>query len=175
MSGDRLLRKAAEALELSPIESFWDDLVSHLGRTLSVDWVFVAKLLPGTETRLQTLAAWHRGHPVQDFDSEFIVPFDKPLANGVSVHIREARDHVQHAWLKRVRAEAFGQVKLISPLGQARGLITIAHSRPLERASEIESLLRIYAFKAVVELERECAYDRFYSQLLNTLQAPAVR
>src|SRR5437763_632580 len=74
--GDELLGKAAEALELVPAPSIWDDLVSHLGRTLKVDWVFIAKIHPGAETRLRTLAARHRGQLVENFEYQLSSPFD---------------------------------------------------------------------------------------------------
>jgi len=168
MNSDELLRKAAEALELVPIESVWDDLVTHLGHTLNVDWAFVSKLLPGTETKLQTLAAWHRGRPVQDFEYQLTAPFDDTPAQDLCVHVRDARNHVPNSWLKRVKAESFGQIKLIGSLGQVRGLLGIAHSQPLERADLVEAVLRIYAFKAVIELERELADERFCRQLLDS-------
>ncbi|MFL6415159.1 MAG: hypothetical protein ACJ74Y_05750 [Bryobacteraceae bacterium] len=173
INGDELLRKAAEALQLVPATSIWDDLVSHLGRTLNVDWVFIAKLLPGAETKLRTLAAWNRGHPVEGLDYQLDVPFDDPSMPNLCVYVSNARKHVQNPWLKLVKAQAFGQIRLIGRLGQARGMLAIAHDQALERSDLVEAILRIYAFKAIVELERELADERFYSQLLDTLQRPA--
>lgn len=173
IDSNNLLRKAAEALELLPVASIWDDLVSHLGRTLNIDWVFIAKLLPGAEAKLQILAAWHRGRPVEDLDYQLSVPFDDPLMPHLCVYVSNARKHLQNPWLKRVKAQAFGQIKLIGSLGQARGVLAIAHAQALESAELAEAILRIYAFKAVVELERELADERLYSQVLDTLQHPS--
>lgn len=78
-----------------------------------------------------------------------------------------------------MKALSFGQIKLIGSLGQARGVLAIAHAQRLEPADHIESMLRsmlrIYASKATVELERELADERFYCQLLDMLQRPAVQ
>jgi hypothetical protein len=175
MDCDESLRKAAEALELPPLASIWADLVSHLGRTLNIDWAFVAKLLPGAETKLETLAAWHRGHSVRDLDYQLTVPIDDPLTLDVCVHACNARKHVQSAWLKRVKAESFGQIKLVGSFGQTRGVLAIAHGQALERPDRIESMLRIYGLKATVELERQLADERFYSQLLDGLRRPDVQ
>src|SRR3954447_25439031 len=172
MNGGELLRQAAEALEMPSAASIWGDLVSHLGRTLNVDWAFVGKLLPGVETKLGTLAARYRGHPVEDLDYQLTAPFDDPMMPNLCVYPYNARKHLPNAWLKRVRAQSFGQIKLIGPLGQARGVLAIAHGQALENAEVVESMLRIYAFKATVELERELADERFYCQLLDTLQRP---
>jgi hypothetical protein len=170
MNSYELLHKAADALELAATGSIWDDLVSHMGRALNVDWAFVAKLLPDTDTTLRTLAAWHRGKLIQNFEYQLDVPFEDLRPQDVCLRISDARKHLRNAWLKRVRAEAFGQIKLIGSLGQARGILGIAHPQPLERAHGIESTLRIFAFKATVELERELADERFYRQLLETIR-----
>jgi hypothetical protein len=114
-------------------------------------------------------------HFVEDLDYQLTVPFDDPLTLDLCVHVCNARKHLQNAWLKRVKAQSFGQIKLIGSLGQARGVLAIAHAQRLERADQIESMLRIYASKATVELERELADERFYCQLLDTLQRPAVQ
>ncbi len=175
MNSNELLRKAAEALELVPGVSIWAELVSHLGRVLGVDWTFVAKFLPGSETKLRTLAVWHRGRPVENFEYELKVAFDEMPAQTSGIYAKEAGKHIQNAWLKRVKAESFGQSKLVGSLGQTWGLLAFAHSQPLEFAAEVEAMLRIYAFKACVELERELADERYYCQLLEKLQRPAVR
>jgi hypothetical protein len=173
INSDELLRNAAEALELVPAASLWDHLVAHLGRTLKVDWVFIGKLHPGAETKLRTLAAWHRGHVVEDFRYELGMPLDDPSMPSLGVYISNARKHLQNPWLKGVKAEAFGHIKLIGSLGQARGMLAIAHAHALESAELVEAILRIYAFKAIVELERELSDERFYSQILATSQRSA--
>src|SRR5436853_4461653 len=97
VNGGELLRQAAEALEMPYVASIWDDLVSYLGRTLSVDWAFVAKLLPGVETKLGTLAARYRGHPVEDLDYQLSVPFDDPSMPNLCVYPCNARKQLQNA------------------------------------------------------------------------------
>jgi hypothetical protein len=171
MDGDELLGRSAEALELIPAAaSIWNALVSHLGCTLKVDWVFIAKLHPSAETKLRTLAALHRGHLVEDFEYQLGIPLDDPLMPNTGVYVSDAPKHLQNPWPKRVKAEAVGYIKLIGSLGQTRGMLAIAHGQALESAELIEAILRIYAFKAVVELERELADERFYSQMLDTLK-----
>jgi hypothetical protein len=175
MNSVDLLRKAADALELAPSADTWDALVSHLGRALNVDWVFVTRLLPDTETKLRTLAAWHKGKPIQDFEYQLSVSLDDLLPQGISVHVRDAWRHVQNAWLKRVKAEVFGQIKLKGSVGQTRGMLAVAHPEALQSAQQIESMLRIFAFKATVELERELLDERFYCELLETIRGPGLR
>ncbi len=169
MNNNELLHQAAEALELIPIEDIWGELVSHLGRTLNVDWTVAAKLLPGVDTKLETLAASRRGHLVQEFEYDLTFAFDQS-AQDACVYACGAQTLVRSTWLKRVKAESFGQITLKGSLGQARGVLAIAHSEPLADTSQIESILRIYAFKASIELERELADERFYREILEMLQ-----
>ena len=168
-SGD-LLCKAAGALEATPTQDMWHDLVSRLGCALGVDWVVVARLVPDTEMKLRTLAAWHRGRRVRNFVYEIPSSVEDGPLEDLYVCVRDAREHLQSAWLKQTRTETFGQIKLIGSIGQTLGILAVAHSRPLENAQNIESLLRIFAFKATVELEREIADEHLYCEMLETVR-----
>jgi hypothetical protein len=170
-----LLLKAADALHLAPAQSIWTELVSHLARALAVDWVFIAKFLPASETKGRTLAAWYRGRPAEDFEYELNNQFNDLGAQAAVVYASGAGGHVHNAWLKRARAEAYGHVKLVGSLGQAWGVLALAHSAALESPSKVEAMLRIYAFKASVELEREIGDERFYGQLVQNLRQQTTR
>jgi hypothetical protein len=176
MNCNELLRHAADALELVSAGSIWDDLVAHFGRALSVDSVLIGRFLPGSETKLRTLAAWHRGRAIAALEYELPVPFDVLRAQNPRVYVsNNIPDDLQNVWLKRVRAKSFGQVKLVGSLGQTWGALGFAHSKALESAGHAEAMLRIYGYRAAAELERELADERFYTQLLHTLQRPPLR
>lgn len=170
MNSNALLRAAADVLELAPRETIWADLVSGFSRTLGIDWVFVAKFLAGSEMKLRTLAASRRGRPVENFEYELTAPFDGSPAQATRIYPTEAGKYLQNAWIERVKAESFGEIRLVGRLGQAWGVLAVAHSRTLESPAQVDAMLRIYAFKATVELEREDADERFYSQLLDGLK-----
>jgi hypothetical protein len=174
MNSNELLREAADALELVSAGSIWDDLVAHFGRALGVDSVLIGRFLPGSETKLRTLAAWHRGRAIAGFEYELPVPFDVLPAQDSRLYVSDVPDHFQSVWLKRVRAKSFGQIKLLGSLGQTWGALGFAHSKALECADQAEAMLRIFGYRAAVELERELADERFYTELLNTLQRPTV-
>src|SRR5690348_9500640 len=106
MNSNELLRQAAEALELVSAGTIWDDLVAYFGRALAVDWVLIGRFLPGSETKLRTLAAWHRGRAMAAFEYELPVPFGVAPAQDAPVYVSDVRNYIQNAWLKRVRAKS---------------------------------------------------------------------
>jgi len=175
MNSNELMHQAAQALELVSAGTIWDDLVAHFGRALAVDWVLIGRFLPGSETKLRTLAAWHRGRAMAAFEYELPVPFGVEPAQDARVYVSGVRNYFQNVWLKRVRAKSFGQVKLVGSLGQTWGALSFAHSKPLEFTDVAEAMLRIYGYRAAAEFERELADERFYTELLDTLQRPRVR
>lgn len=171
MNAAELLQRAAVAATMSPSINIWPNLVTDLAGTIHADWALVGKLLPGSQTLARTLAVCHRQKIVENFDYS-IDPSPSPNRQSGDIHLYAgaASGQLRRAWLKRVRAEAFGEVTLIDSLGQARGILAFAHPQPLEREDLIAPVLKIFALKAAVELERELADDRFYRELLDGLR-----
>ncbi|MBV8550439.1 MAG: hypothetical protein JOY54_04010 [Acidobacteriaceae bacterium] len=166
-----LLQATAAAMALPAVASLWEDLVSSLGRALGVDWAFVGESLLGKNNVIQTLAAWHRGKIVPNFEYTFERSAeDDVLSQDVCLYTCEVQKHLSNPWLQQENAQAFGRVSLPGPLGGVRGLLAIAHSQPLEDADMIEAVLRIFGFRAGMELERWRADEHFYRKLLEIAQ-----
>lgn len=166
-----LLRSAAAALTLSATTNIWENLVCCLGQALNVDWVIVGKLLPG-EQKVTTLAAWQQGKIVQNFEYQADRDTDVDLQpENVRLYFKGSGKPFPNPWLQRVQAEAFGEITLVDSLGLAQGTLAFAHSHPIEEADHIQSMLRIFAFKAAVELERQLADEHFYADFLGTLRS----
>lgn len=166
-SADELLHSAADAVALSASSNLWEDLASCLGLALRVDWVVVGQLLSSETPKTRTLAAWHGGKAVRDFEYEV----EREKVNDLQrkrlwLYPSGARKHLRSAWLEEAHAESYGEVTLIDSLGQPRGILAIAHSQPFNDVTHVEWMLRIIAFKAAVELERELADNHLYRELL---------
>ena len=162
-----LLKKAAVALTLPATAKIWQDLVSLLGTSLTVDWAFLAEIKPGEKPIAQTLAAWHRGNLIPTVEYPFErLPEDDPFSRDICWYPSAAHKRLPNAWLKQVRAEGFGRASLFDSLGRLRGLLVIAHSQPLQGLDRIEALVRIIAFRAAADLERLLPDEHFYKELL---------
>lgn len=158
---------------MSPSINIWQNLVTELAGAIHVDWVLVGKLLPGSQTMARTLAVCHRQKIVENFDYSTDPNPPRILQSGdIDLYTSAASSQLRRPWVRRVRAEAFGEVTLIDSLGQARGILAFAHPEPLEHEDLIAPALKIFAFKAAVELEREIRDNSLYGELLEGLRQP---
>jgi hypothetical protein len=165
------LRSAAAAVTLSASTDIWESLVSHLAEALRVDWALVGTLGSTEQKRVRTLAAWHRGSIASNF--EYQIPADPApdlQSENMRLYLSEASRKLRSAWLKKARAEAFGEIILVTSLGRAFGALAIAHAQQLEDPDLVKSVLQIFALKAAVELERELEEENLYRDLLRQLK-----
>ena len=171
MNSGEMFEKAAAALTLPVTGTVWQDLVSSLGDALNVDWTLLVELPPGGDSAAHTLAAWHQGKIVPNFEYPFErVPEDDAMSRETCLYASAAQTYLRNSWLKEVKAEAFGRASLFDPLGRLQGILVIAHSQPLQHADRIEVVLRVFAFKAATELERALADEHLYHELLEDTQ-----
>jgi hypothetical protein len=173
-NADELLRKAAIALALPAVASIWEDLVSHLGRAIDVDWVVIGELPPGGAAVVKTLAAWHQGKLLPNFEFP-LEPRDELLSRDVCLCNGNLEEEVPKAWLEEVKPRAFGRVSLRDSLGRVRGLLIVAHSEPFENPDRVEAVVRIFAFKAATELERALEDETLYREVLENAQGSQPR
>jgi hypothetical protein len=171
MNASELLQRAAAAMALPALGTIWEDLVSALGRALRVDWVLLGELPSGQDIVVQTLAVWHRGKIVPNFKYHYErIPEDDVLSHDLCLYPGAAQSRLPNAWLKQVRAQVFGRASLLDSLGRTRGILAIAHGRPLEHANLIEAALRVFAFKAAAELDRGLADEHLFLEFRETVQ-----
>lgn len=171
MDSNDLLLSVADAVTMNPSAGFWEELMACLARALNVDWALVGRFIPGQQKIVRTLAAWHRGKIVPNFNFQIERDAESNLRSGsVRVYPRQANRQLRSAWLKKTRAEAFAEITVLDFLGVSLGILAVAHSQKIEETGQVQSVLRIFAFKAAVELERELADERLYGELLQTLK-----
>jgi len=171
-----LLKKAAVAVTLPATAKIWQDLVSVLGSSLGVDWAFLAEIKTSEKPIAKTLTAWHRGNIVPNFDYPFErLPEDDALSQDICLFPDAAQKQLPNAWLKQIKAKAFGRASLFDSLGRLRGILVIAHSQPLQDPDRIGALLRIFAFRAAAELEHVLPDDRLYDELLENARESRLR
>lgn len=149
--------------------------MSCLAEALNVDWALVGKLVPGQQKHARTLAAWHRDRITPNFEYQCETDPEPDLQFvNTRVHLNGGHMQFRSTWLKRVQAEAFGEVFLVNSMGRSCGVLAIAHGEQFEDTDLIEAALQIFALKAAIELERELADADFYQDLLQSLKGSRV-
>jgi PAS domain S-box-containing protein len=162
---DRLLRTLVEAVEAETGESFFRTLVRHLAQALGVQYAFVSEITQGG-THFRSLALWARG--------DYGAPFEIPLAGTPceDVLCGEMRHHPQRLQelfpedhgLVGWRAVSYAGVPMLDSTGAVVGHFAIMHDAPMERGERALEVMRIFAARAVAELERQRALDALRTQ-----------
>lgn len=171
MNAGELLQRAAAAMLLPALAGFWQDLVSSLGGALNTDWALVGQLPSEQNCIVQTLAVWHGGKIVPNFDFHLErIPEDDMLSCDICLFPSAAQKCLPHPWLQQIGAEAFARASLFDSLGRLRGILAVAHSQPLKHGNLVEAVLRIFAFRATTELDRGVADEALIRELQKTVQ-----
>jgi PAS domain S-box-containing protein len=158
---DDILHGAAEAVATIEGDAVFRDLVRYLAQSLQVEVAFIALPLESDPARLRMLAFYAAGRLKEDFEY--------PLAGTpCEVVIREGY-RMYPSGLGKLFAldDDFRAMQLDSyagyPLNDARartlGLIAVIACKPFASPVHVESILKIFAARAVAEIERRRAAD----------------
>lgn len=147
---ERLLFEAAQGVSAETGETFFRSLVAHRARALDADIAFVGEVEAARPTHVRTVAAQREGKPAANYD---YVLEGTPCANvleqrALCAYTRE----VSKRFPRDQGIEAYVGAPLLDSSGVAMGLLAVLFRRPLEDAAPAESLLRIFAARAAVEL-----------------------
>ncbi len=154
-SEDALLRTLAEAVEAETGELFLRSLVRQLARALGVQYAFVSELTQ-RGTHFRTLALWARGAFAENVE----VPLDgtpcEAVLCGRSAH---HPDRLQQCFprdpgLVDWGAVSYAGVPMLDSAGSVVGHFAVIDDRPMPDASRALDVMRIFAARAVAELER---------------------
>ncbi len=157
---DRLLRVLVEAVEAETGESFYRSLVRSLAEALEVQYAFVSELTHGG-SHFRTLALWERG----DFAPNVEVPLDgTPCEAVLRGQIAFHPDHLQERFPRDLvlvdwKAVSYGGVPMLDSSGVVVGHLAFVHDEPLADETRALSVMRIFAKRAVTEIERQRALD----------------
>jgi PAS domain S-box-containing protein len=154
---EEALRSAALAVSTAEGGEIYQELTRYLATTLGVECAFIAVCTNQEATHVRTLAVYADG----DFESG--IEYDLPgTACGtvvgqdfrcVPTGVREL--YPQDRMFKRLGIEAYAAFPLNGSDGRALGLIAVLSRRPLTDRELTESMLKIFATRAVAEVERQ--------------------
>ena len=137
-------------------EAFFPALARHLATALDVRHVFVTALTNDSPARLRTLACWCGNGIEENIEYETA---DTPCARVLQEGVFHCAEHVQALFptdetLVEMGAVSFVGVWLEGSSGEPIGHLCVLDDKPMPDAQGAIAILRLFATRATVELER---------------------
>ncbi|MFO1423317.1 MAG: sigma 54-interacting transcriptional regulator [Candidatus Competibacteraceae bacterium] len=153
------LRSIVEGTATATGTEFFHALVRELAQALNVRHAFVSELLE-SRTRVRTLAFWFGGKPTDNIEFDLDgTPCEVVIRGETVYYTHKVYDEFpQNLYLKQAGIESYFGVPLVSESGnEMMGHLAVEHDQPMAKEFRGMSLLRIFATRARVELERKRA------------------
>jgi formate hydrogenlyase transcriptional activator len=151
-----MLWSVLDGTALEPGAAFFPALVRNLAVALGVSYVFVAECTDDTRRRARTLAFW-RGDAVAD-NFEFDLrgtPCEMVVKGSVRCHTHDVQTRFpDDPGLADLGAQSYLGVPLIGTSGEILGHLALLDVAPMEDDEARALLLRTFASRAAMELER---------------------
>jgi len=150
------MRQAAFAVSTVAGEGVFRALVTSLARILGTDLAFIALPLPVSPAKLRMLAFYLDGRTIEDFVYALAgTPCETVIGQQYRVYPAEiTRLFPMDDDFSRLGLSSYAGYPLSDAHGGPLGIISVASRRPLPDAAMVESMLKIFAARAVTEIER---------------------
>jgi len=152
----RMVFEIAQGVAAATGETFFRSLVERLLKALDADMAFVGEFAKDDPSKIQTIAAHNRDGEVATFRYDLAgSPCQRVLGQGVCAYPR-AVDQLFPVGEVLIENGIQGYVgaPMVDSNGVSLGLIAVLFKRPIEHSDTPVQLLRIFATRAAVELER---------------------
>jgi len=171
------LRNAALAVSTAEGEQVFEELVRRLSTTLTVDLAFIAVFPEGDRKRLRFLTLWVDGAAQDSFDYALPgTPCETVVGKEFRAYPRDVCQQFPAApW--PFDAQSYAAFPLCDRGGAALGLIAVSDRKPMRDITLVESVLKIFAARAVSELERrkaEAEREQLEAQLRQAQKMEAI-
>jgi PAS domain S-box-containing protein len=152
---NRLLRTLAETLEGETGDAFFSSVVQRLAEALEVEYAFVSELSRGG-THFRSLALWARGKPGENFEVPLAGTPCAAVLRGEAAHFP---DRLQQRFPDDLGLVDWGVagyvgVPMVQRGGGVIGHFAVLSQRPFVNGDLAIDVMRIFAGRAVAEIER---------------------
>ena len=156
---EEVLRQSALGVTGAGGEDIFAALVSYCANALGADYAYIALPCEDDPGRLRTIALHARGQIVENLTYDLV---GTPCADVVGGEFHFYPRDIQRLFpgdnmASRLGVQSYAAFPLTGSHGRALGLIGVMHGQPLANDRLVESMLKIFAARAVAELERERA------------------
>ncbi|MGE5337316.1 MAG: PAS domain-containing protein, partial [Gemmatimonadota bacterium] len=152
---EEVLRQSALGVSGVSDDNIFAALVSCCANALGVDYAYIA--LPDNPGRMRTIALYAQGRIVDNIEYDLAgTPCADVVGRQFRFHPRDIRRLFPGDNMAlRLGVESYAAYPLTDSRNRALGLIGVMHSQPLADDRLAESMLKIFAARAVAELEHE--------------------
>jgi len=135
-------------------EALFGELVLRLARALRVKSAWIAEI--ADRGRLRTLARCVDGRLVENVEYALAGTPCAGVLDGSVCHVRDgvAERYPQDERLRGLLAASYVGTALRASTGEALGVVSVVHDRPLDEVVRPEAVLQVFAARAATELER---------------------
>jgi formate hydrogenlyase transcriptional activator len=152
---DAALRAIVEGVESETGDEFFASLVRHLASALDVQYAFVSEITPDRKA-FRTLALWGRGALLENLTVPLAGTPCEAVLHGEAAHHPERLQALfpKDAGLVDWGAVSYCGVPLFDRAGTVTGHLAIIDDKPMWDGPRGLSILRIFAARARVEIDR---------------------
>jgi PAS domain S-box-containing protein len=153
---EEALRSAAVAVSSAAGEAVFTELARALATILDVEVAFIALPCPGDPSRLRMLAFYLDGRIVGEFEYSIA---GTPCETVFGQEYRAYPDRLTERFpldeeFRKMGVQSYAGFPLNDARGAPIGIISVVSRKPLGNAELTESMLKIFAARAVTEIER---------------------
>jgi PAS domain S-box-containing protein len=156
---EEALRSAALAVSSAEGGAVYRELVRYLAETLMVDLAFIALPVESDCGRLRMLAFYLDGSIVEDFEYDLSgTPCETVLGQQFRIYPSRLQERFPlDADFKTLGVQAYAGHPLTGANGESLGIMSVVARKSFENPDRVESILKIFAARALTEIERERA------------------
>jgi PAS domain S-box-containing protein len=157
---EQMLMSLARGVSADVGETFFQSLVSHVGRALQADYVMLGEVIPPNRARVRSLAFWNQGAAASNFEynlpgtpcaDALTRPGTLTIPHGVTAIFPEDRE------LRDMQVDGYVGTSLFDSRGNMLGILVAMSRKPIAQPSLWASVLEIFATRAASEIERSRA------------------
>jgi signal transduction histidine kinase/ActR/RegA family two-component response regulator len=156
---DTALLEITRGVSAATGEAFFFSLVQHLSKALGVDYAFIGELVgKDEEEKIKTISLYAQGEIQENIEYPLLnTPCENVIRQGklCSYPRNLQAQFPDDEWLAQMKIDSYVATPLLDSKGCVLGLLGVMDRKPLENVQLVESLLTIFATRAVTELERQ--------------------
>lgn len=152
---------ARQSLQFAKEDRFFNHCLTDLAQLFSAKYAFIGVFADAEKTRIKTCGVWAGDRFVEDFEyglegtpCQDVLNLETELVGSGA-----AQKYPNDTLLIQMSIDSYFGTPLIAPDGTMMGLTSVMDTKPMDPKSEFKSVLRIFAHRMAIELQRKQEAD----------------